>query len=136
MRRPRGTWSSETVAQDSLRAWLSSSLRSAFIQISPAFTASACVAGAPGESADTARRYTPRTSARTSARKTFADPQTHRFHYEEIATERGIGQLNPVCKELYLDDKEFHTVFGMDKDAFWKQPAWKQRDAKKKKGLF
>mgnify|MGYP002007523722 CR=1 FL=1 len=65
----------------------------------------------------------------------YEDPQTARFTYREIMTNRAI-RLNPVCKELYLDDKEFHTVFGMDKDAFWKQPAWKQRDAKKKKGLF
>ena len=41
-----------------------------------------------------------------------------------------------MCKELYLNDAEFIVTFGMDKDQFWKQPFWKQRDAKRKNNLF
>ena len=72
----------------------------------------------------------------------YLDPQEHRFTMEEIktfmSTEEigGRAQINPLCTELYLLDSEFMKVFGMDKDAFWKQPQWKQRDAKKKSGLF
>jgi hypothetical protein len=72
----------------------------------------------------------------------YLDPQEHRFTMEEIktfmSTEEigGRAQINPLCTELYLLDSEFMKVFGMDKDAFWKQPQWKQRDAKKKCGLF
>ena len=65
----------------------------------------------------------------------YSDPQTARFDVEAIQS-GDTPRLNPVCKELYLHDSDFLKIFGMDKDAFWKQPHWKQREAKKKAGLF
>jgi hypothetical protein len=65
----------------------------------------------------------------------FANPETERFHLDEIQ-KGSTPRLNPVCKELYLIDSEFTSTFGMEKDLFWKQPFWKQRDAKRKAGLF
>ena len=45
-------------------------------------------------------------------------------------------QLNPMCLEMYLDDKEFEQVFQMSKEAFYQMRQWKQRELKKKAGLF
>ncbi|KAB2046319.1 hypothetical protein ES319_D01G224900v1 [Gossypium barbadense] len=39
-------------------------------------------------------------------------------------------------REAYLSDNEFQTVFGMEKEAFYKLPKWKQDLKKKKVGLF
>ena len=73
----------------------------------------------------------------------YADPETERFTLDEITKGNTGGKsLNPACKELYLADEEFGKIFkkpdgsGMSKDEFWKQPFWKQRDAKKRAGLF
>ena len=66
----------------------------------------------------------------------YADPETERYGLEDIQKGSTPRQLNPVCKELYLRDAEFVVTFGMDKDAFWKLPFWKQRDAKRKMKLF
>ena len=68
--------------------------------------------------------------------ESYADPQTERFSLSDIQTGSTPRTLNPVCKELYLHDAEFITTFGMDKEQFWKQPFWKQRDAKRKNKLF
>ena len=73
----------------------------------------------------------------------YADPETERFTLDDIKKGSTGGKaLNPACKELYLADDEFGKIFkkpdgsGMSKDEFWKQPFWKQRDAKKRAGLF
>ena len=41
------------------------------------------------------------------------------------------GQL-----ELFLDDNEFKSIFGVDKEGFSKLPQWKQKSAKQKVGLW
>ena len=64
----------------------------------------------------------------------FADPQTKRFSYEHIATSRDA--LNPVCKELYLTEEDFKRILGIEKVAFYSMPLWKQRELKKRVGLF
>lgn len=67
----------------------------------------------------------------------YANPQSHRFNYEEITTHRDVGeQLNPVCRELYLHDSEFVGLFGMEKKDFYLMRLWKQRSLKKKVGLW
>ena len=70
----------------------------------------------------------------------YADPETERFSLKVIQADsagNNAGKaLNPMCRELYLNDAEFIVTFGMDKDQFWKQPFWKQRDAKRKNKLF
>lgn len=44
--------------------------------------------------------------------------------------------LNPHCLELYLSDPDFQQTFGMEREHFFKQPNWKQRELKKAAGLF
>jgi len=39
-------------------------------------------------------------------------------------------------KEKLLNDDDFMSVFGVDKDAFYKMPGWKQKNLKKSKGFF
>lgn len=41
-----------------------------------------------------------------------------------------------VVGQAYLSDEEFKTVFGMEKEAFYKLPRWKQDMLKKKFELF
>ena len=65
----------------------------------------------------------------------FDDPQTHRYSFEQIHTSRKDG-VNPVCKELYLEDGDFEHIFGMSKKSFYSMRLWKQRDLKKRVGLF
>ena len=80
---------------------------------------------------------------------------TTRATYDEILTFRGTIKTrtpekvtmtalredpeityNPTCLEMYLPDDEFHKVFGMAKDDFYRLRQWKQRELKKKAGLF
>jgi len=57
-----------------------------------------------------------------------------KFSLEEL--KRTPAGIDPTCKEAYLDDVTFNTVFGMTSAAFGALPKWK-RDAKKKEvGLF
>jgi hypothetical protein len=42
----------------------------------------------------------------------------------------------PSILQAYLSDSEFQSVFGMTKDAFYKQPGWKQELQKRKADLF
>ena len=85
----------------------------------------------------------------------FADAATTRASLDEILTFRGTIKsrtpekssmramredpevtYNPTCLEMYLNDDEFSKVFGMSKDGFYKLRQWKQREMKKKAGLF
>ena len=44
--------------------------------------------------------------------------------------------VKPDAKEQYLSAEEFTAAFGMDKAAFAELRLWKQKDLKKKAGLF
>ncbi|GJN16727.1 hypothetical protein PR202_gb03747 [Eleusine coracana subsp. coracana] len=56
---------------------------------------------------------------------------------EEETTENVSSQLNALSiLQAYLSDSEFQSVFGMTKDAFYKQPSWKQELQKRKADLF
>ncbi|KAK1294310.1 Villin-2 [Acorus calamus] len=60
------------------------------------------------------------------------------FSYERLNTKstnpaRGIDYKQ---RESYLSDAEFKTVLGMTKEAFYKQPKWKQDMQKRKVDLF
>ena len=46
------------------------------------------------------------------------------------------GAVDVTCKETFLSDADFQTVFGMDKATFDAQAKWKRDAAKKKVGLF
>ncbi|OVA13838.1 Villin headpiece [Macleaya cordata] len=60
------------------------------------------------------------------------------FSYDQLNTK----STNPATgidfkrREVYLSDVEFQTVLGMTKEAFYKQPKWKQDMQKKKVDLF
>jgi len=60
------------------------------------------------------------------------------FSYDRLISKstdpiRGIDYKR---REAYLSDSEFQTVFGISKDAFYRQPGWKQELQKRKAGLF
>ena len=44
--------------------------------------------------------------------------------------------LNPTCLEMYLSDADFERVMGLGKEAFYQLKQWKQRNLKKRAGLF
>jgi hypothetical protein len=46
------------------------------------------------------------------------------------------SDVDPSCKESYLSDQEFATVFGMDREAYKELPGWKRHNMKKNLGLF
>ena len=43
---------------------------------------------------------------------------------------------NPTCLEMYLSDVEFEGTFGMDKASFYALKQWKQRQLKRRAGIF
>ena len=98
----------------------------------------AIVKGEGGGGVDSARRraLAAGKAAASLGEVDFADPDTERFDYEEIKTNRTARTLNPVCRELYLGEEDFAKVFGMPKEEFYALKLWKQRELKKKAGLF
>ncbi|KAA3465195.1 villin-3-like [Gossypium australe] len=60
------------------------------------------------------------------------------YSYEQLKAITGNAATGIDLKrrEAYLSDNEFQTVFGMEKEAFYKLPKWKQDLKKKKVGLF
>ena len=71
-----------------------------------------------------------------SYRPPALDPQTERYGFDDITTNRTDRPLNPVCRELYLNSEDFRTVFGMSKQEFYSLKLWRQRELKKMMGLF
>jgi hypothetical protein len=71
-----------------------------------------------------------------SATSNFSDPSTSpSLSYDEL---KGTfpATVDPTKKELYLSDDEFARLFGVSKDTFIAQPAWKRNQKKKDLGLF
>ncbi|KAL2327041.1 hypothetical protein Fmac_020468 [Flemingia macrophylla] len=60
------------------------------------------------------------------------------YSYDQLKTKSGhnVPGIDNKRREAYLSDQEFNTVFGMDKEAFYKLPRWKQDMLKKKFELF
>ncbi|KAK8562117.1 hypothetical protein V6N13_148759 [Hibiscus sabdariffa] len=60
------------------------------------------------------------------------------FSYEQLKakSENPVTGIDFKRREAYLSDEEFQTVFGMEKEAFYKLPKWKQDMLKKKVDLF
>eukprot|EP00051_Salpingoeca_urceolata_P003255 m.56380 g.56380 ORF g.56380 m.56380 type:complete len:830 (-) comp12608_c0_seq1:214-2703(-) len=55
----------------------------------------------------------------------------------EVLTQKNLPEgVDPLKKEQYLSDDEFVKYVGMDKEAYSKVPAWKQRKIKMKANLF
>ncbi|KAL1225577.1 Villin-3 [Cardamine amara subsp. amara] len=60
------------------------------------------------------------------------------FTYEQLQakSENPVTRIDFKRREAYLSEEEFKTVFGMEKEAFYKLPRWKQDLLKKKFDLF
>ncbi|MBA0701144.1 hypothetical protein Goari_022637, partial [Gossypium aridum] len=56
------------------------------------------------------------------------------FSYEQLKakSENPVTGIDFKRREAYLSDEEFQAVFGMEKEAFYKLPKWKQDMLKKK----
>jgi hypothetical protein len=57
------------------------------------------------------------------------------LHWEEGLSGQVLIKVLSII-QAYLSDGEFQSVFGMTKDAFYKQPNWKQELQKRKADLF
>ncbi|XP_077241687.1 villin 2 [Tasmannia lanceolata] len=60
------------------------------------------------------------------------------FSYERVKAKSSnpASGIDYQRREAYLSDTEFQTVLGMTKEAFYRQPKWKQDMQKKKVDLF
>lgn len=54
----------------------------------------------------------------------------------QLRKEYFVAELTDFKPEILLSDADFQTAFGMDRDAFEKQPGWKQKGARQKMGFF
>ncbi|KAL7748597.1 hypothetical protein RI367_006008 [Sorochytrium milnesiophthora] len=62
---------------------------------------------------------------------------TSTYTLDQLRNKQGLPLgVDPAQLETYLSDAEFVKAFNMDRAAFQKLPAWKQKDSKKKVGLF
>ena len=60
----------------------------------------------------------------------YDEERTRFMSIEEAKEQTGAD------KEKWLNDSDFYSVFGMDKETFYGQPAWKQKGQKRSKGFF
>ncbi|XP_011078908.1 villin-3-like [Sesamum indicum] len=60
------------------------------------------------------------------------------FSYDQLKakSDNPVTGIDFKRREAYLSDEEFQSVLGMEKDAFYKLPKWKQDMLKKKVDLF
>ncbi|XP_056841790.1 villin-2-like [Raphanus sativus] len=60
------------------------------------------------------------------------------FTYQQLQakSDKPVKGIDFKRREAYLSEEEFKTVFGMEKEAFYKLPRWKQDLLKKKFNLF
>ncbi|CAH8387648.1 unnamed protein product [Eruca vesicaria subsp. sativa] len=66
------------------------------------------------------------------------EPGGATFTYEQLKanSENPVTGIDSKCREAYLSEEEFQSVFGMEKEAFNNLPRWKQDLLKKKFDLF
>ncbi|KAJ0262483.1 Villin-2 [Hirschfeldia incana] len=66
------------------------------------------------------------------------EPSGATFTYEQLkaTSENPVTGIDYKRREAYLSEEEFHSVFGMEKEAFNNLPRWKQDLLKKKFDLF
>lgn len=73
------------------------------------------------------------------AGKAYADPATRKFTYKELVAPRAPEVdvvVDPTCVPLYLSDAEMQSMIGCTPEEYLKMPDWKQKDLRKKAGLF
>lgn len=66
----------------------------------------------------------------------FLDSERFKYGLEAL---KGLGTadgVNPKFKERYLEDGEFEKTFGMNIEKFCELRLWKQKELKRKVGLF
>ena len=56
--------------------------------------------------------------------------------YTQAELQTKLSNVDPACKEQYLSNADFETLFKCDKSSFLAQPQWKRANAKKGAGLF
>lgn len=72
----------------------------------------------------------------------FAEEQARKsypvfpYHVLKTSNYKMPKEIDRSCLEVYLAEDEFEKLFKMEKSLFYKQPAWKQRDLKKRLSLF
>lgn len=104
-------------------------------------------ADAPTSPATTADLRTGNSSANSSPGKSqyvyklqhqYTDPAELRLGIAELSkpTSELPKQVDPACREQYLDDDEFERVLGSPRKTFNAMPAWKRQDLKRAKSLF
>lgn len=65
----------------------------------------------------------------------YSDPNSNIFDIEVLKTSFPEG-VDPTRKQDYISNEQFEQAFGMTRDAFNSLKDWKQKDLKKKVGLF
>ncbi|CAI0374945.1 unnamed protein product [Linum tenue] len=75
---------------------------------------------------------------KTESEQDYADIGQVVFGYDQLKarSENPVTGIDFKRREAYLSPEEFESIFGMDKEAFYKQPKWKQDMQKKKVDLF
>jgi villin 1 len=69
-------------------------------------------------------------------------PEIHPIEFYPLKDLQLIGKVclpkgvNRTKLEQHLNDSDFFDVFGMDRQAFYCKPQWKQLELKKKANLF
>lgn len=58
------------------------------------------------------------------------------YSLEVLQTQPLPVDVNEKSRERHLNDDDFKAVFGMDRTAFYKQPAWQQSELKRQKKLL
>lgn len=68
--------------------------------------------------------------------QTGGDGRFPREHLIDKTVEELPEGVDPLKKEYYLSDEDFHDIFGKSKEEFYQMPKWKQQNEKKQHGLF
>jgi paxillin len=69
--------------------------------------------------------------------ESFIDPAKQSVPYSALKSKDSIPDgVDPKCKEKYLSEEEFQSVFKMNREAFYAAPQWRQVKLKQDKGLF
>ena len=60
-----------------------------------------------------------------------------KYGLEELRGEKSVPfGVDAACKEDYVTDEDFRRAFGCTREEYGGMPGWKQKEAKKKSGLF
>lgn len=63
-------------------------------------------------------------------------PAETKYTVDRLRTRPLPADVDNKTRERHLTDEDFQAVFGMDRAAFYKHPAWQQTQIKRERGLF